>query len=37
MQDSAIPLVNFGIYAILAEQAILGLCIGVAALVTPDG
>ncbi|RSH92320.1 hypothetical protein EHS25_008735 [Saitozyma podzolica] len=32
----AIPLVNFGIYAILAEQAILGVVIGVAALVTPD-
>jgi hypothetical protein len=29
--------VNFGIYAILAEQAILGVVIGVAALVTPDG
>lgn len=35
--DLAIPLVNFGIYAIMGEQLLVGIGIGVAALSTPKG
>jgi hypothetical protein len=33
----AVPLVNFGIYAIMGEQFVLGIGLGVAALATPKG
>jgi hypothetical protein len=33
----AVPLVNFGIYAIMGEQFILGIGAGIAAIATPKG